>query len=127
MNILACYIFVKLEVILKVFCIPCVSCNSFYSLSVPDLSISISKSYLFISLLCLSVNQELLYVIFQVVGVAVSRALLPSGGYNPIIHDFHKHYITKESISFTGGAMALFFTKYSPLVGSFLLSQCRWL
>ena len=63
---------------------------------------------------------------FKSLESAVSRALLSSGGYNPIIHDFHKH-ITEESIFFTGGAMVLFFTKYSPLIGSFLLSLCRWL
>ena len=63
---------------------------------------------------------------FKSLESAVSRALFPSGGYTPIIHDFHKHN-TEESIFLTGGAMVLFFTKYSPLVGSFLLSLCRWL
>ena len=121
------YIFVNLEVILTFSAYLVFLVIRFIVCLFPISVSAFLKLYLFISLLCLSVNQELLYVCFKSLESAVSLALFPSGGYNPIIHDFHKHYITKESNFFIGGAMALFFTKYSPLVGSFLLSQCRWL
>ena len=37
---------------------------------------------------------------FKSLEYAVSSALFPSGGYNPIIHDYHKRYTTEEIIFF---------------------------
>ena len=37
---------------------------------------------------------------FKSLESAVSHALFPSGGYNPIIHDFHKRYTTEQRIFF---------------------------